>query len=144
MNIRSLVGAAAAGATLLLAGCGSSSADTTSSPVAPVISPSASMSAAAVSNAPAGAVPVTLADFMITVPATLPAGQVSFAVTNAGPTPHQFTVEDATGRAVGATAPLAPQSSAVLTVRLTAGTYSYLCALPGHASLGMHGSFTVS
>lgn len=141
MNIRSLVCAAGAGAALLLAGCGSA-ADATSASMTPAIT-AGPTTAATVQNAPAGSVPVRLADFMITVPATLHAGAVTFAVSNAGPTPHQFTVEDAGGKAVGATAVLTPSSSTLLTVTLAPGTYSYLCALPGHASLGMHGTFTV-
>ena len=89
-------------------------------------------------------VQVRLADFMITVPASVGAGAVSFDVQNAGPTPHQFTLEGPSGAVVGATRTLNPGTSAVLAMHLGPGTYTFLCALPGHASLGMKGSFTVT
>lgn len=130
--------AAALPVLLLLAACGSASA--TPAPASPAATPTAT---AAVSL-PAGAVPVTLADFMISAPATIAAGHVTFAVHNDGPTPHQFTLRDGGGRAVAATAVLDPQASARLDVTLTAGHYTYLCALPGHASLGMQGELTVT
>ena len=126
-------------ATTFLAGCGSEAAsvsNTTATPPAP--------SSSAAQSVPADAVHVTLADFMIMVGGKVAAGNDTFAVTNHGPTPHQFTVTDASGKAVGATAVLAPGTSTLLNVTLTPGTYSYLCALPGHASLGMRGTFTVS
>lgn len=138
MNLRFLVIAAAAGASLLTAACGDTPASAPSSSVAAVAS-----SAPAI-TAPAGAIAIREMDFMITVPASVPSGSVTFAVSNAGPTPHQFTVEDSSGRAVGATPVLGPNTSTTLTLTLQTGTYSYLCALPGHASLGMKGTFTVS
>jgi uncharacterized cupredoxin-like copper-binding protein len=90
------------------------------------------------------AVQVTLADFMIGVPASVGAGPVTFDVTNNGPTQHQFSVMDTSGREVGGTKTLDPHSSAQLQLTLAPGTYTYQCDLPGHASLGMHGSFTVA
>ena len=137
MYLRFLVFGAAAGASLLMAACGDSTAST-------VPSSSAATSSVAATTAPAGSVAVREMDFMITVPSSVPSGSVTFAVNNAGPTPHQFTVEDSSGRAVGATPVLSPNTSTTLTLTLQPGTYTYLCALPGHASLGMHGMFTVS
>jgi uncharacterized cupredoxin-like copper-binding protein len=66
-------------------------------------------------------------------------GVVVFRVVNDGKTTHDFKVK---GRV---TRHLAPGKSA--TIRITfakAGSYQYLCTLPGHAAAGMKGVFKVS
>lgn len=67
-----------------------------------------------------------------------PVGKVIFTIKNKGQLPHDFKIH-------GKLTPLiAPGSRVKLTVKFTkAGRYKYLCAVPGHAQLGMKGTFTV-
>ncbi len=142
---RSFIIAVPLAALFSLTACGSSASPTGGANGATAgATPAPSAGSTPVPSAPAGALPVTLADFMITAPSGVPTGGVTFAVTNNGPSPHQFTVETADGHVAGATPMLNPHSMTTLTVSLVSGTYTYLCALPGHASLGMHGIFTAS
>jgi uncharacterized cupredoxin-like copper-binding protein len=78
-------------------------------------------------------------------------GVVTFKVTNKGSVPHDFKVcTSSKGGAANAcagtgTAALSPQASATLKVTFkTAGTYEFLCDLPGHAALGMKGDLKVT
>ncbi len=64
---------------------------------------------------------------------------VRFVVRNRGGVPHDFVVSGRRTRL------LQPGKSQVLTVRFpTAGTFSFLCSVPGHARLGMKGRFAVA
>ena len=89
----------------------------------------------------AAEITVTLNDFTISPsPVVVTAGQATnITVTNTGAAPHDFVVPDldihiaaAPGETV--TAGVAAQP---------AGTYDTLCTVPGHASLGMVGTFVV-
>jgi uncharacterized cupredoxin-like copper-binding protein len=71
-------------------------------------------------------------------------GSVSLAVTNDGPTIHNVSIRDASGKVVGATKDLTPGQSETLTVDIPAGNYVLFCSLPGHESLGVKGSLTVT
>ena len=78
-------------------------------------------------------------------------GTVTFTVTNAGAIVHDFKVCSApsTGAkttCIGkGTSKLSPHHSTTMTVKFTkAGTYAYLCTVPGHAAAGMKGTFKVS
>jgi uncharacterized cupredoxin-like copper-binding protein len=63
-------------------------------------------------------------------------GKVTFKVTNKGPSPHDFKI------AGKKTKLLKKGKSATLTVTLKKGKkYTYICTVPGHAQLGMKGSF---
>jgi plastocyanin len=69
--------------------------------------------------------------------ATVPAGQVTFTVTNAGSIPHAFEVE---GQGTEQKTPLIqPGASATLTLALEPGTYEVYCPVGGdsHKKLGM-------
>jgi uncharacterized cupredoxin-like copper-binding protein len=69
---------------------------------------------------------------------TVPAGAVTFEVTNTGTIVHDFSIA---GRR---TRKLAPGHSQTITVRLAKpGRIPYLCTLPGHAAAGMKGALTV-
>ena len=79
-------------------------------------------------------------------------GIISFKVTNKGTIPHDFKfctkrvtnskANSCTGRG---TKTLSPGQSATLRVTvLLAGTYEYLCTVPGHAAGGMKGLIKVS
>ena len=130
----------AALAALALVGCGSPASSPANSPA-----PASSASAAAAPADTGIAVGVTLSDFKLS-PGTLSAkaGAVEFDVKNDGPTPHNLTIKDSTGKVVGATKNLSPGENAKLTITLAAGAYTAICSLPGHESLGMKDVLTVS
>lgn len=67
----------------------------------------------------------------------VPAGAVTFVVTNKGKVPHDFKIK---GKK---TATLAPGKSTTLKVVFPKGKFPYLCTLPGHAAAGMKGVVTV-
>ena len=62
-------------------------------------------------------------------------GRISFTFTNRGKIKHDFKI------AGTATRVLRPGKSQTITVRLSAGTYKYLCTVKGHAAAGMKGRF---
>jgi uncharacterized cupredoxin-like copper-binding protein len=64
-------------------------------------------------------------------------------VSNEGKTPHNLSIQDPSGKLVAHTADLKPGQSTRLPVQLSPGTYTTLCSLPGHASLGMKGALLV-
>ena len=125
---------------LALAACGSSAA--TSSPTgASATQPGA---APAASAAPTNATPITVRDFTFDKPDVTVTGTVVLAVTNAGPTIHDLSIRDDTATVLGETADLKPNTSETLTVDLPAGRYTIFCAVPGHESLGIKGTLTVT
>lgn len=146
MNIRTL--AASALVLLAVAGC-SAGGSATSSPTTPAASapaasaPTASAPTASASTA-TNATPITVRDFKFDTPDVAVTGKVVLAVTNAGPTIHDLTIRDSSGKVLGETADLAAGASETLTVDLPAGTYTIFCALPGHESLGIKGTLTVT
>ncbi len=98
------------------------------------------------SDAPAAdAISVTVSDFMIEpndFEATGPT--VTVEATNDGPTPHNFSVRDESGAELMATADLGTGESETVSAELEPGEYTIYCSLPGHESLGMIGTLTVS
>ena len=68
---------------------------------------------------------------------SVPAGAVTFRVTNKGKSTHDFKI------AGKKSALLRPGKTAVLVVTLKKGKAAYLCTLPGHAAAGMKGTITV-
>jgi uncharacterized cupredoxin-like copper-binding protein len=86
-------------------------------------------------------VAVTVDDFAISPsPVVITAGQATnITVTNTGAAPHDFTVPDLDIRIV-----VAPGETVTAGIDAQpAGTYDTLCTVPGHASLGMVGTFVV-
>ena len=79
-------------------------------------------------------------------------GVITFTITNGGNLPHDFQLcskpsssPSATSCTGKKTALISPGASAKLTVSvLKAGTYQYLCTVPGHAAAGMKGLFKVT
>ncbi len=68
---------------------------------------------------------------------SVPAGTVTFKVTNKGAAIHDFKI------AGKKTKPLAAGKSATLRVTLKKGKAAFLCTVPGHAAAGMKGTLTV-
>lgn len=90
-------------------------------------------------------VAVRLADFELApVELTVTGPEVTFTVTNEGPTPHNFSVRDASGEIVLRTSDLSPGESETISGTLEPGEYGTLCSLAGHHSLGMSGTLTVT
>jgi uncharacterized cupredoxin-like copper-binding protein len=83
---------------------------------------------------------------------TVAHGAVTFTITNGGAIPHNFKVCSAPAKAATAltcagrgTAMINPGSKATLKVTFAkAGTYEYLCTVPGHAAGGMKGLLKVT
>ncbi len=125
--------------TLGVAACSSTPAESASA--APSVATSASAAAA-----PAGdAIEVSVLDFMLD-PSTLEVSgsTVTFNVTNDGPTPHNLTVRDASDEVVMATEDLSVDETETISGELEPGEYTIFCSLPGHESLGMTGTLTVT
>ena len=133
----------AAGTLLVLAiaACGGNSA--TSAPTAAASAPTTGSSPAASAMA-TDATPITVRDFKFDTPDVTVTGTVALAVTNAGPTVHDLSIRDDSGKVLGETADLKPNASETLTVDLPAGRYTIFCAVPGHESLGIKGTLTVT
>ena len=152
-RVRTLLSVAVVG--MVLAACGGDDGGSTGggSPASTTEAPSG-----------AGAVNATEKDFAIALdPSTASSGQVTFAITNEGPSTHEFVLfktklapdalpvnEDGTVdeegkglKLVDEVEDIAAGSSQSLEVSLDAASYVVVCNLPGHYKLGMHAPFTV-
>ena len=92
--------------------------------------------------APAGdnAFNADLKEYSIALDKTqIKAGTITFNVMNVGTLPHNLSVKELNKT----TENLDPGKSATLTVDLAPGTYTVICAIPGHEQLGMHIMITV-
>ena len=86
--------------------------------------------------------------FKLSKLSNIPAGPVTFKVTNVGKLGHTFEICLSTSstasankcKGKGKTTPLLQTGkSSSLTVTMTKGVYEFLCTVPGHASSGMKG-----
>ncbi|SBT52248.1 iron uptake system protein EfeO [Micromonospora auratinigra] len=92
----------------------------------------------------AGAITVKATDSACEVGATdVPAGQVTFKVTNSGAKVNEFYVYAAGDRVMGEVENIAPGLSRELRVELPAGTYETACK-PGMSGRGIRGALKVS
>ena len=152
---RLALAATAAALTLGVAACGgssstsSSAAGASSSAAAPAQSSSASSSSAAApsSGTPSGSVAVAADPTgqlkFSTDSLTAKAGTVHISFTNKSTLGHNFTlVKSSGGGEIGAT-PTFSGATKSLTVKLSPGTYTYFCSVPGHRMAGMQGTLTV-
>ena len=126
-----------------VAGCASSAATQAPSASSAAGASTTTSAAPAVSAATDGT-PITVKDFSLDPKEVAVKGPVSLAVTNAGPTVHNVSIRDASGKVVGATKDLKPGGTETLGVDLPAGSYVLFCSLPGHESLGIKGTLTVT
>ena len=90
----------------------------------------------------AGPVEVTLKEFTIDMPQSLPAGKTTFHVTNAGTIDHSLEIE---GQGIEEKLDhnLAPGEDAMLEVDLRPGTFDAYCPVDDHRSQGMEVQLTV-
>jgi plastocyanin len=98
---------------------------------------------AAPGSAAAGApVEVSLREFAIDMPASLPAGPTIFTVTNVGTIEHSFEIE---GKGIEQELEhhLKPGETMTLQVDLEPGTYEVYCPVDGHKEQGMERDVTV-
>ncbi|MEO8968898.1 MAG: plastocyanin/azurin family copper-binding protein [Solirubrobacteraceae bacterium] len=63
--------------------------------------------------------------------------------TNHAPEAHNLTLVKGAGSSVVGATPTFTGGSRTLTVKLTPGTYTYFCSVPGHRMGGMQGTLTV-
>ena len=66
-------------------------------------------------------------------------GKVTFRIKNKGKLAHNFSIKGVTSKLIS------PGGSASITVKFTKkGNYGYRCTVPGHAALGMKGTFKIT
>jgi plastocyanin len=70
------------------------------------------------------------------------AGTVTIEFMNASPVEHNLTIEEASKKVVGAT-PTFVGGKRSLTLKLSPGTYTFFCSVPGHRQAGMEGKLKV-
>ncbi len=71
------------------------------------------------------------------------AGTVTIEFMNASPLEHNVTVEQGNKHVLGAT-PTFVGGKRSLTLKLSPGTYTFFCSVPGHRQAGMEGKLVVS
>ncbi len=91
-------------------------------------------------------------DFAIAIDqSSVPAGSVTFKISNQGPSPHNVGVtKQSDSSKSGITGPVIKDSDTIdggkttsITVDLQPGTYNVVCTVPGHVQLGMIVALTV-
>jgi uncharacterized cupredoxin-like copper-binding protein len=86
---------------------------------------------------------VSLSEFAIEMPESVPAGVIAFDVGNVGSMPHNFEIE---GESVEEVLPedVQPGDSATLEVELAPGTYTVYCPIGNHREQGMERQLEVT
>ena len=73
---------------------------------------------------------------------TATASNFTITLANMSPVPHDVTIVKANGQVVGATA-IFTGGSKSLSLKLSPGTYTFYCSVPGHRAAGMSGALVV-
>ena len=126
---RAAAGLVGAAAVIVLVSCASSQGKVGSTQVTPTTKGSA--------------VEVILKDYEIVMPDSVPAGEVTFNITNAGSHDHSLEI-DLKGSKRRLDMPLRPGEMHALIVPLSPGTYDVQCPMTGHSTLGMRRKLTVT
>jgi plastocyanin len=145
--MRKLVLTAALGAlsSLALAACGGGSSSSSTTPAASSSTTTSSTAAAGgggggstinVEADPGGNLAYTQTSL------TANAGSDTIDFNNPSSLPHNVTIEDSSGKTVGATDTVSGSKTST-TVDLKAGTYTYFCSVDSHRQAGMEGTLTV-
>jgi uncharacterized cupredoxin-like copper-binding protein len=136
------VSGVAAAIVLAVAGCGSSSKKTASTPSTPATTSTPTQTQT--TPAPKGGGTLTVGETEYKLNPSNPtakAGAVTVTAKNDGTITHNLEVQ---GNGVEKkTADLQPGSSGSLKLNLKPGTYQIYCAIPGHKQLGMKGNLVV-
>ena len=132
------------------AGCGSSSSNsdvanpptttkaTTTAAAAPAPKAAAGAQTLSVASPATGALqfnPTTL---------TAKAGDVTINYKNSSPVPHNLALLGADGKPLGTPTQIGANNGGSVSAKLAAGTYKYICQVPGHEQAGMVGQLKVS
>jgi iron uptake system component EfeO len=126
--------------SIALVACGGGNRESINKDTADTPASASQQSAAA--NATGTTVNVVAQDFEFLLDnSRATAGTVTFVVTNEGSMPHDFAITVNGER--HKTSMIQPGGSQSLSVELQAGSYEYICTVPGHDILGMRGMFTV-
>ncbi len=145
--MRKLVLLVALGAlsSLALAACGGGSSSSSTTPAASSSSTTSSTTAAGggggggtinVEADPGGNLAYTQTSL------TANAGSDTIDFNNPASLPHNVTIEDSSGKTVGATDTISGSKTST-TVDLKAGIYTYFCSVDSHRQAGMEGTLTV-
>ena len=106
--------------------------------------PAASATSATVGAPSTATTAVTERDFKFDEPSlSIPSG-TALEVTNAGPTVHNLAIRNESGAVLATTKDLKAGTSETLPLSLPAGSYQIFCSLPGHESLGLKGTLTIT
>jgi plastocyanin len=73
---------------------------------------------------------------------TAKAGSDTIDFNNPSSTPHNVTIQDSSGKSVGATDTITGTTTST-TVDLKPGTYKFFCSVDSHEQAGMEGTLTV-
>jgi iron uptake system component EfeO len=112
--------------------------------VASACSGGATPSAGIATPLPSGAIAIEAKEYQFTPSAiTVPAGDVTFSIRNAGTQDHEFKVFRGDEEVAGVDG-FAAGLTRDTTATLAAGEYTFLCKLNGHDQLGMKGTLTVT
>jgi heme/copper-type cytochrome/quinol oxidase subunit 2 len=109
----------------------------------PTATPAAKAPAATPATTAARTVDIQLVEWdVVANPPSIAAGNVRFAVTNAGSVTHAFEINWPAGLVFTENIP--PGGTDSLEMPLDPGTYTLICPIPGHADRGMRTEFTVN
>ena len=126
---RAALALASAIAVVVLASCASSQGNVGTTQVTPTVRGSA--------------VEVILKDYEIVMPESVPAGEVTFNITNAGSHDHDLEI-DLRGTKRRLDKALKPGETGKLIVPLSPGTYDVECPVGAHEQRGMRRKLTVT
>jgi uncharacterized cupredoxin-like copper-binding protein len=148
-------------AGVILAAVGTSTGSTASAPQPAATSAAASptgggtpTAGAPAAGGPGTTIAATEKEYAIALDkSSVPAGNVTFTVQNAGSLPHTIAVtpgdgaskaKGVTGTVIGDSGNIDAGKAGTLTVALQPGTYQVVCTVPGHVQLGMIVQLTVT
>jgi plastocyanin len=140
-----LVAALGALSSLALVACGGGGSSSSSTPAASSSTSTSSTTAAAggggggtvsVEADPSGQLAYTQTSL------TANAGSDKIDFNNPSSTAHNVTIEDSSGKTVGATDTITGSTTST-TVDLKPGTYTFFCSVDSHEQAGMKGTLTV-
>ena len=75
---------------------------------------------------------------------TAKAGDVTIVYKNPSPVPHNVAILGADGKPTGTEMKIFANGQGETSAKLTAGTYKFICEVPGHEQAGMVGQLKVS